>query len=544
MAASDRMQEPNHSPLEPPDGNRSPSRSLGWSWQGLPTVPGTSANEDPGARHRAVTRADLAGMREIPDTVRLPIERKPRVREKLVCFTSYHGAPKWIAAFHPHLKSWASRNSIDLRISRNPPAKSPFKKSLVGDWLDSFLGGPGEWMMVVDAGVMIHPQAPNPLTPDLAHGFRAMEQPAQEEIRANWARWVRENFQREVHPDYRYRNDGVWMADRATASKWREHAGQLMIPGDNESFYFNLWLHDAVAAGTIELRDLPEEWNRLPHQAPAVSNIPAWFYHCPGRDKLRELGDLYLDGFLPQPKPAITIKPWPEEPELEHLIAIPYHLESDPSNGECLRHALRSIERYWKHDWPLKVFGTERPEWLDESVFEHEPSYPQALLKSCSRAQRVLWMNDDILFLKDTTGEDLRIPLRLGDLVPELPRMLHEENRWTRARAHITGRLHHENGMDVIRDFSAHVGYLFERSHARRTFDHFGVWHKFPMELAYHGLLGSEGRPCDEKATWETRDDPSMRWLNVDDSWIPDEAFVQWMTGRFPHASKWESGRS
>jgi hypothetical protein len=24
-----------------------------------------------------------------------------------------------------------------------------------------------------------------------------------------------------------------------------------------------------------------------------------------------------------------------------------------------------------------------------------------------------------------------------------------------------------------------------------KVFDHLGVWHKFPLELAYHGLLGT-----------------------------------------------------
>ena len=209
-------------------------------------------------------------------------------------------------------------------------------------------------MMVVDADVMIHPLAPNPLAGGRAHGFWAMEQPAQEEIRGAWTCWVRENFQREVHPGFRYRNDGVWLIDRATAAKWRKYAGQLMLPGVDESYYFNLWLHDAVADGAIEMRDLPQEWNRLPHRPPDVPNIPGWFYHCAGRDKLRTLGHLFVDRIPAQPRPAITIKPWPPEPEMERLHSIPYHSASDPWKGECLRYALRSIERYWKHDWPLE----------------------------------------------------------------------------------------------------------------------------------------------------------------------------------------------
>ena len=530
------MQEPDHSSL----GNQRSPQALRWSWQGLSAVPGQSSSASTLENHKAVTGPDHAGMREMPDRVRLPIDRQPASGEKLVCVTWCYGSLPWFSAFHPHLKAWAARHSIDLRTWLDPPQTGAFKKSVMALWLDAFLKSGCDWMMCVDADVMIHPLAPNPLAGGRLHGFWAMVQPAQEGIRAAWARWVRENFKREVHPNYRYRNDGVWMIDRATAGKWRVYAEQMMLPGDNESHYFNLWLHDAMADGSIVMRDLPQEWNRLPHRPPDLPNIPAWFYHCAGGEKLRTLGQLYLDGFLPQPRPAITIKPWAAEPEMDCLISIPYHWASDPWKGECLRYALRSIEQHWKHDWPLKVYGTERPEWLDENVFEQERSYPLVLLKSCHSAERVLWMNDDILFLKDTGEDDLQIPLRLNDLVPELPRLLHEENRWKRARGHVVGRLHHENGLDSVADFSTHVGYLFERKHARKVFDHFGVWHKFPMELAYHGLLESTGRRCDEKASWETRDDPAMRWLNVDDAWTMKHEFMTWLTAKFPQPSKWE----
>jgi len=43
------------------------------------------------------------------------------------------------------------------------------------------------------------------------------------------------------------------------------------------------------------------------------------------------------------------------------------------------------------------------------------------------------------------------------------------------------------------------------------------------------GLLRSEGRPCDDKATLESRDDPAMRWMNLDDQWAENDDFLNWI---------------
>jgi hypothetical protein len=236
----------------------------------------------------------------------------------------------------------------------------------------------------------------------------------------------------------------------------------------------------------------------------------------------------------------MTIKPWPAKAPMENLVAIPFHLEADPMKGESLRYLLRSIQQHWQHAWPVVVYGTARPEWLDESIFQLEPSYPQAYLRAFSQAERVLWINDDMFFLRDTRVEDHEVPLCFADLIPDLPAMLASENRWQRARGHITSRLHHEQGLDHLRDFSVHYPFLFERDKARQVFDHFGVWHKYQMELAYHGLHRSVGRPADQFATFETRDEPGKRWLNVQDPLEFGDEWGRWFAARFPTPSRWE----
>lgn len=111
------------------------------------------------------------------------------------------------------------------------------------------------------------------------------------------------------------------------------------------------------------------------------------------------------------------------------------------SNGKC-----RVADR---PDWPLIVYGTACPEWLKQEFFQLEPSYPQAGLRAYSMAQKVLWMCDDILFLKQTSEEELKTPVHLPDLVPRLSALLAQENRWQRARGHITGRFYHEEGVET-----------------------------------------------------------------------------------------------
>jgi len=467
--------------------------------------------------------------------LRMPLVNHSPSPSRLLCVSAYEGDPAWLRTVHPHQVAWAERNQVELKIVRKPAA-APFSRDALHAGLVYFLRGNADWLLFLDPRVMIHPLAPNPLAGGLASGIWALPLPEQEPTRRKWEEWVVQNFQQMPSRKHRYRNGGVLLLDRATAEKWLAYAEAMTLPGVPEGYYLNFWLDRASSDQNIRIHDLPPEWNRLSRGIPA----PAWFYHCEGLEPGKALERLQMKGYLPLPKPAVTIKPWPENPEQEHLIAMPYLLEDDVWKSEALRYSLRSIKRYFEPGWPLIVYGTARPEWLRENAFQHEPSYPQAALRAYSKAQKVLWMCDDILFLRQTSEEDLDTPVHLPDLVPQLPVLLRQENRWQRARAHITGRLYHENGMDRVMDFSTHTPYLFHRDHARKTLDHFGVWHKFPFELAYHGLLGSKGRPCDDKADLESRDDPAMRWMNLDDNWVGNQDLLKWLRQKFPNPSKWE----
>lgn len=467
--------------------------------------------------------------------LRLPVSNASPCARKLLCISSYGDDIPWLRTIHPHQVAWAERNQVELKIVKSPPATS-FSRSAIHTGLEFFLKSDADWLLFLDPRVMIHPLAPNPLSAGLAPGIWVLPLPEQEPVRRNWAKWVGQSFQRVPSRSHRYRDGAVVLLDRATANEWLSYTEEMTLSDVPEGYYLNLWLHRADSDEKIMIHDLPPEWNRLSHGISA----PGWFYQCEGPEPSKALESLQMKGYLPLPRPAVEIKPWPEEADQEHLVAVPYLLETDIWKSEALRYSLRSLEMYFEPDWPLVVYGTKRPDWLREDVFEHEPTYPQAILRAHCKSRKVLIMSDDILFLKPTSEEDLKIPGYLPDLVPMLPAMLQNENRWQRSRAYITGRLYHENGVDRVLDFSTHTPGLYHRDHARKTFDHFGVWYKFPFELAYHGLLGSQGRPCDDKANLESRDNPAMRWINLDDKWAGNEEFVGWMAARFPKPSKWE----
>jgi len=477
---------------------------------------------------------------ELPPSARSRLLRLPIVAQspsplKLLCISAYDGDAIWLRTIHPHQQAWALRHQIELKIAKKPEAAA-FSRAAIHAWLEFYLTGNAEWLIYLTPRVMIHPLAPNPINGELTPGIWALPQPRQGQTYRKWAKWVQRSFGLKVSQNYQYRNGEVWLIDRATAAKWLIYTAEMILPGVPEEYYFNLWLYRAVADQKVQMHDLPLEWNRLGSAAPA----PAWFYHCAGTEPGKELERLQMAGLLPLPRPPVTIKPWPEKAMLERLIAVPYHLEADAWKSESLRYALRSIEQYFATDWPLIVYATACPEWLKQEFFQLEPSYPQAGLRAYSMAQKVLWMCDDILFLKQTSEEELRTPVYLPDLVPRLPALLAQENRWQRARGHITGRLYHEEGVDRVLDFSTHTPGIFHREQAWKTFAYFGVWYKFPFELAYHGLLGSEGRPCDDKANFESRDDPTMRWITLDDKWAEGDVILNWMRQKFPNPSKWE----
>jgi hypothetical protein len=477
--------------------------------------------------------------RDYPKTLRLPMVHETGASESCVCYTWQYGDAPWIQAFLPSVKQWVMRHKIELRVDSQPAVGKGLREVPYRQWMQDFLASEFEWMMALDADVMVHPMAPHVLQPGRERGLWACEVSFPAVREKAWRKWMQEVERAEVPGDFPYANDGVWMMDRKTA--------ELLLPMTEGyaaghvplEYYFNWWRFKLGREHPELLGKLEGKWNWLPREE--QMHEPAWMYHCAGRDKGAVMKGLQQNGFLPVPRPPMTFKPWPEAPEMEKLIAMPFRLEGDIWQGEMLRYTLRALEMYGPADWPLIVWGSERPEWLVEEVFRQEDTLQNTVLRSAALAEKILWMNDDILFLRPTSEAEFAEPVYLEeDTIAAIPQMMQQGNKWQIGCAVVAARLHHERGVDRLPNFSTHTPYLFHRKQLRKTIEYFGIWFKFPMELAYFGLLGAEGRPCREKAAMHELDDPNMRWFHVPDSAVEDENFRAWLERKFPRASRWE----
>jgi hypothetical protein len=483
--------------------------------------------------------ATLAKKRDFPKVLRLPLVATKGASETCVCYTWQYGDAPWISAFMPSLRKWARRQGIEVKVDSQPAIGKELRESPCKQWMEHFLASEFQWMMHMDADVMVHPLAPHILHEPREKGLWSHGQAFPASRENQWRKWVKSTFQQEVPADFVYANDGVWLMDRETAKLLLPMTSGYIAPNVPHEFYFNWWRLCLSRVEPSRLKELGHEWNHVPVEKRKLE--PAWLYHCAGRDKGAVLKELQMNGFIPVPRPPMTFKPWPEKARMEKVIALPYLLEGDIWKGELLRYALRSMDMYGMGDWPLLVLGNQCPDWLDESVYRYEDKLQNVSLRAFALAEKVLWMNDDILFLRPVTEADFAVPIYLDEaMVEKIPHAMHSKNKWYVASGVIASRLHHELGMDVIRNFSTHTPYLFHRKQARKTIEFFGTWFKFPMELAYFNLMGETGRPCTEKATIGTLDDPSMRWFNVPDSEVDNPEFREWLERKYPKPSRWE----
>lgn len=481
----------------------------------------------------------LSIKREYPKVLRLPIVHEKGASESCVCYTWQYGDASWIQAFQSTLRAWAMRHRIELKIDHQQALGKGLRESPYRQWIQHFLSTEFAWMMHVDADVMVHPMAPHVLHESREKGLWAHGQSFPASREAAWRKWVKQTHQQSVPDDFVYANDGVWLIDRETAAALLPFTEGYIAPNVPHEYYFNWWRLRLSQSQPERVKVLGYEWNLLPVAERKMQ--PAWFYHCAGKDKGVVLKDLQMNGFLPVPRPPMTFKPWPEKAEMEKLIALPFKLDGDLWEGELLRYTLRSLDMYGPKDWPLIIWGETRPEWLDESVFRQEAMLQQTVLRTFALAEKVLWMNDDIFFLREASEAEFAEPIYIEpNMIENIPPLMHRGNKWHISTAVVASRLHHERGRDVVPNFSTHTPFIFHRKHVRKTLEYFGIWFKFPLELAYFGLLGVEGRPCTEKAEIDQLDDPMMRWFNVPDSEVDNQELRAWMERKFPKPSRWE----
>jgi len=228
-----------------------------------------------------------------------------------------------------------------------------------------------------------------------------------------------------------------------------------------------------------------------------------------------------------------------------HERAIVYPWKASGQKWDELKFSLRSVEKNFLDDMcPIYILGTEEPGFLGknggESRVKYLPAwkYAEALNTGVQLADKVLWMNDDILMLKPTTWKECETPLYIGKIKKGFIDTVGEQkNTWRQGVLRVMKRLR-DIGIKEQRVFSTHTPYVFDRSKAIAVLGEFGLWEKFPMEIAYFHLHAKEAK----RVTDEIAHEPPFgdaRFLNIVDKKITPELKKE-VEGMFPDKAEWE----
>jgi hypothetical protein len=242
-----------------------------------------------------------------------------------------------------------------------------------------------------------------------------------------------------------------------------------------------------------------------------------------------------------EPVKIRTVMP-KDPPKLDRAIVYPWH--ADQARWDELRYSLRSVEKFFEDKTcPIFIMGTRRPDWLNE--FKHRVhyigafTYRQALEKGLQVAEKVLWMNDDIWFLKPSTWAECAVPRYLKEVGPEfLDKAETQTNPWRRGVIHVLKKLA-EMGVTEQKVFSTHTPYVYEREKVLDVFAKFGVFEKFPLELALFHLHGKDPQPLGAMRTQELPFGDAT-WLNCADRHLTTE-MKRALTELLPEPAPWEA---
>lgn len=286
---------------------------------------------------------------------------------------------------------------------------------------------------------------------------------------------------------------------------WLGEKGPVVVP--------EIWHHRPGSYG--KWNPVPDRWKRIPV---GVSTDPA-----------------------PDPIKVRTVIEH-AAPDLDRAIVYPWH--ADGEKWQELRYSLRSVEKYFADkDCPILIFGTRRPGWLREGhpriQYRGAWTYTEALSNGTQVADKVLWMNDDVVLLKPVTWEDCAVPRYIRPVGPEFLKNAETfNNPWREGCLRVLKQLHQMGHTDQ-KVYCTHTPYVYEREKALRVFREFGAWEKMPMELAYFHLFSEGSRPIGGDRTQSLPDDSAL-FLNYADRHLEDLGFKESLMALFPEKAGWE----
>lgn len=446
------------------------------------------------------------------------------------------GNPEWMPLCRHSLDAFCSRHGVPLTVwnELNIDPAYPSPKFCEVDMLRQFLAGNADRLVYFDSDIYIDPEAP---LPDLSEpGFHICPDRPCKWIAA-WPGWVRRNFPEADHSitdAWTYRNAGVWMCDRESAEQLLAVAQPPFIESCMEQDQWNHWLSVAVSQG-MKLNDLPFTWNQYPKEM-----TKAFAQHIAGPNKMRKMTSLATAGFMPYPpEPFAT----PKFGDHDRAIVLPWR--RGKAKWDELRYALRSIqENFADKDCPIYILGDHMPVWYEyrrdtRVKFIQTALYQQALVEGLCLAEKILWTNDDICFLRPCDWGDFETPVHLNEETLELGlSYLVNTNDWRKGygRAIISlCRMHPDR---AIRNFSTHTPYVFERDKGLEVMRLFGFYHKIPIETLYHNHWKTPSREIGSFKTISLPDTEAIV-LNHSDATLTPKV-MEALTEMFPNKERWE----
>ena len=229
-----------------------------------------------------------------------------------------------------------------------------------------------------------------------------------------------------------------------------------------------------------------------------------------------------------------------DAPKVPRAIVYPWH--ADQAKWHELRYSLRSIEKHFADKkCPIYILATRKPDWLIENPrvkYIGAWSYPAALSKGLQLAETVMWMNDDIVLLKDVGWDEVSVPRFVQTIDPVAALAASEqENLWKEGCRKVLAQLAAE-GVTDLKLYSTHTPYVFERWRSLEVFRRFGVFHKIPFETAYFNLFPDGATDIGGDRVHEMPLDGAT-YLNHTDRHLTPELKDE-LRRRFPDFAPWE----
>lgn len=192
--------------------------------------------------------------------------------------TLRYGQHHWMTVCQNSLDQYASRHGYPIRVWDDTDRGYPSVKFCERDMLESFLNGDSDFMLYVDADVLIDENAPSfPMIP----GFGMATDELHREHDLTWREWCLSHFSITVIPEFLYANAGVWVCDRPSARIMLEFFKPPFIEHFQEQHQWNLAAYLASTHG-MTYHQLPQCWN---HHWTLPSESTPWFVHLWGDNK-------------------------------------------------------------------------------------------------------------------------------------------------------------------------------------------------------------------------------------------------------------------